>query len=176
MASKRDSPEVLPEVIIENDKKKERAAILREKVQRAREESELLALYREEIAILKEEIGDLSEINKELDLLRRSTAVDARRKDIRYIRQLDEIMDTMLTGIIENKDDLRQAIKSIIQKGNLKLLKDLMIAFGVAIEKRESLLGFDETRQMKKRKMNLKVVFRGADGTQAGVSIEQDKS
>lgn len=162
------------EVIIESDEKMERAKALREKVVRARGESELITLQAKEIATLKDELGDLNELNKQLDLLRRGVAVDSRRKDLLYIRKLDVVIDTVLSGIIDNQKELLSAINKMLKKGDMRGMKDLMVAFGVAVDKRESLLGFDETRHMKKRRMNLKVVFKGADGSQAGVSVEQE--
>ncbi len=121
------------------------------------------------------EIDDLTAITQRLDDIRKEVAVEARRKDIDYIRKMDVVMDTILTTLEDNKDKLSAAILEMLEKGNMKGLKELMVAFAVTVDKREGMLGFDETRQARKRRMNLRVMFKGPDGTQAGVSIEQEE-
>lgn len=129
----------------------------------------------EETAIeIYEEMDKLTVLSKDLEHIRQQVALEARRKDIDYVRKMDVVIDTILTTLTENKQKLSEAIVDMLDKGNMKALKELMVAFAVTVDKREAILGFDETRHARKRRMNLRVMFKGPDGTQAGVSIEQD--
>ncbi len=130
------------------------------------EKKEAVAMY--------DEIESLTDIMQKIEQLRKEVVLEARRSDIGYVRKIDIILETVLETLTENKDMLSKAVVESLRKASMKDLRELMVAMGVAIDKREMLLGFDETRRMRKRKMNLRVIFKGPNGTQAGVSVEQE--
>jgi flagellar capping protein FliD len=50
-----------------------------------------------------------------------------------------------------------------------------MISLGITLDKREKLLSFDEERLKRNdggKRTQFRVVFKGSDGSQAGVSVE----
>lgn len=124
-----------------------------------------------------DEIGSLSEISEQLSEMRERAALAARRKDIEHVDRLDRMMANILDSILDKFENdpksLSDSIGKIVEKGLMHQLKNLMITLAIAAEKRELLLGFDETRKSKDRRLKLQVVFKGKDGEQAGVSIEQ---
>lgn len=132
---------------------------------------------REQAIEMYEESDRLSELMKQLIELRREAMIIAKQKDIEYIDKLDNVIRTILEVLVDGQEDIADSIKRIIQEGNAKAFKELMIALGIVIDKRESLLGFDETRSRKeeKKKLRLRVLFNGPDGTRAGVSYEEEQ-
>ena len=117
---------------------------------------------------------NLTELVDDLEALRRRVAVEAKHKDIEYVRKTDRVINTILTTLTEHEEDFKNSILRMLKEGKMRDFKELMVAFGVTVDKREALLGFDETRSMKKRKFRLKVAFKGADGSQAGIMVEGD--
>ncbi len=115
------------------------------------------------------EIIDLSK--QELEKRREVQALEARLKDIGYIRKLDEVSETILDVLLED-DRLVDYLKRILDSGNVRAIQHVMVALGVTLDKREKLLGYDETRAAQTKKTQFKVLFKGADGSQAGVSVE----
>ena len=71
-------------------------------------------------------------------------------------------------------DRLDKFVDRMLKEGKGKDLQAIMIALGITLDKREQLLGFDESRMRRGegKRTQFKVVFKGADGSQAGVSVE----
>ncbi len=123
---------------------------------------------------LYDEMKSISDINKELESLREKAALVARKKDIDYVLQLDEFIETVLSTLAKDKVALSESISKMISGGNIKLLKELMVAIGITIDKREKLLGFDDQRRRQDgKKLKFEVLWKGGDGSQAGVKIEE---
>lgn len=127
----------------------------------------------------KEVIGknmeSLAAMAEELDELRKEAAVLARKKDIDYVEKIDDFIKTILDTVSEDKEQMKESIRKMIKDGNMKALKEMMVALGISVDKREALLSYDEHRRKKDaKKLKLQVLFRHSDGSQAGVSIEQD--
>ena len=123
---------------------------------------------------LYDEIQSVTEISQELEALREKAALIARKKDIDYVLQLDEFIETVLSSLANDKHVLAESIAKMLRGGNTKLLKELMVALGISIDKREKLLGFDDQRRKQdSRKLKFEVLWKGGDGSQAGVKIEE---
>jgi hypothetical protein len=123
-----------------------------------------------------EQIDSLAELSQQLQVLRERVAVEARRNDLEYVTKLDTIARTVLGTLADNTDMLRDAVLKMLDKGEIKRLKELMQALDLVVADRERLLGFDETRgQMSKRKLRLQVVWKGTDGSSTGISVEADE-
>jgi len=124
---------------------------------------------------LYDQMQSIAEITEELERLRERAALVARKRDIDYVMQLDEVVETILSTLVDNKANLANFVTKILQSGNARHLKELMVALGVTIDKREALLGFDQERSKggQKKKMRFEVLWKGGDGSQAGVKIEE---
>ena len=135
-------------------------------------------MEREQAIEMYEETERLSELMKQLMEMRREVMILARQRDIEYIDKFDNVIKIILETLVESKESLAGSIRQIIESGNAKALKELMIALGITLDKREMLLGFDETRGRRedKKKLKLRVLFSGPDGTRAGVSYEEESS
>ncbi len=115
------------------------------------------------------EIIDLSK--QELEKRREVQALEARMKDLRYIQKLDEVSETILNVLLED-DRLTNYLVKALDSGNVRAIQHILVSLGVTLDKREKLLGYDETRAAQTKKTQFKVLFKGADGSQAGVSVE----
>lgn len=123
---------------------------------------------------LNHQMENLSELAKRLEDMREEAALKARHKDIDYVEKLDDFISTVLDTLIGNRKTLEKSIVKMLEKGEIKKLKELMVALGISVDKRENLLGYDETRRgADKRKLRLRVVWKGTDGSQGGVDVEQ---
>jgi len=98
-------------------------------------------------------------------------ALEARLKDLKYIQKLDKVSETILDVLLED-DRLTNYLKKALDSGNVRAIQHVMVALGVTLDKREKLLGYDATRAAQMKKTQFKVLFKGTDGSQAGVSVE----
>lgn len=127
-------------------------------------------------ADLKEQM--LAEIEEEREVLaakREKKSLEARMKDLVYIDNIDQITQKLVDKLLE-EDKLDKFIDRMLEEGKGRDLQAIMIALGITLDKREKLLGFDEERLRRGegKKTMFKVVFKGADGSQAGVSVETE--
>ena len=126
---------------------------------------------RAELVKAKHDVEMLELSKQELEKRREVQALEARMKDLGYIRKLDEVSETILDILLED-GRLTNYLKKILDSGNVRAIQHIMVALGVTLDKREKLLGYDETRLKQTKKTQFKVLFKGADGSQAGVSVE----
>jgi len=110
----------------------------------------------------------IEELSEQLDRKRQLAALQAREDDIKHTDQLNELLETMLDALTQDKEAFKKAIAKCVEKGEMKQIKELMIALGIAIDKREVLLSYDEQRQPKKSRLKLQVMWK--DGTN-GIQI-----
>lgn len=103
-------------------------------------------------------------------------ALAARHNDLRYIRKMDEIIDKVLTAfedvIVEDPENLKEAMRKVLKKGDMIGFKNLMVALGVAYEKREQLLSFDSTRAQKQGNFTYEAVWVNKEGEKVGVKVK----
>jgi hypothetical protein len=127
-------------------------------------------------AELKEQvIAELEEQKDVLALHREKKSLEARMKDLVYIDQIDQITAKFVDKLLE-EDKLEKFLDRMLDEGKGKDLQAIMISLGITLDKREKLLGFDQERlQRDKKRQTFKVVFKGADGSQAGVSVESSE-
>lgn len=116
-------------------------------------------------------VQEIEKVENQLTMERQKMALEARLKDIKYTSELGDLIEIFLETLTEDPKTFKKVIKKIIEKGQMKELKDLMVALGIAIDKREALLGYDEHRQQKKGKMRLQVRWMGS--APGGVQIEE---
>jgi hypothetical protein len=127
---------------------------------------------------VRKELMSLTDMTDKLVERREEFAIESKMNDITYVRALDVLIKNVLDGLVEAVQDekiLNQVIKDTLKEGNFKALKDLMVSFGIVMEKRELLLGFDETRvttAADKKRMKLKIAWQGANGEQNAVQVE----
>ena len=126
---------------------------------------------RAELIKAKHDVEMIELSKQELEKQREVQALEARMKDLGYIRKLDEVSETILDILLED-GRLTNYLKKILDSGNVRAIQHIMVALGVTLDKREKLLGYDETRLKQTKKTQFKVLFKGADGSQAGVSVE----
>jgi len=125
-------------------------------------------------AELKEQV--IAEIEEQKDVLalhREKKALEARKKDLVLIEDIDKISRKLIDRLLDG-DRLDKFVDRMLKEGKGKDLQAIMIALGITLDKREQLLGFDESRMRRGegKRTQFKVVFKGADGSQAGVSVE----
>ena len=127
-------------------------------------------------AELKEQvIAELEEQKDVLALHREKKSLEARMKDLVYIDRIDQITAKFVDKLLE-EDKLEKFLDRMLEEGKGKDLQAIMISLGITLDKREKLLGFDQERlQRDKKRQTFKVVFKGADGSQAGVSVESSE-
>jgi translation initiation factor RLI1 len=126
-------------------------------------------------AELKEQvIAELEEQKDVLALHREKKALEARMKDLVYIDRIDQITAKFVDKLLE-EDKLEKFLDRMLEEGKGKDLQAIMISLGITLDKREKLLSFDEERLKRNdggKRTQFRVVFKGSDGSQAGVSVE----
>jgi|BioPla2DNA2_1021312.scaffolds.fasta_scaffold128426_2 hypothetical protein len=123
------------------------------------------------LARVERDVATIDQSKQELEKRREVLALEARLKDLRYIQKLDEVSETILDVLLED-DRLTNYLKKALDSGNVRAIQHILVSLGVTLDKREKLLGYDETRAAQTKKTQFKVLFKGADGSQAGVSVE----
>ncbi len=139
----------------------------------------LLQVPEEEEEILFPEVVGNTGI-KDLQVRQDQSAIEARYRDMRYLEQLDQFIDAMLDAMVQLKEDQPEFYKDMVEKsfksGNMKQVKDLLVALGVAYDKREQLLSFDNTRDKKGAGIaEFEFRFASPDGSQMGAKVSVGK-
>ena len=107
-------------------------------------------------------------------------ALIERKKDIEYVEKIDDLLSVFLNSFTEVIHEDEKLFKGYIRKafetGKFNQIRDMMISMlGIPLDKREMLLGFDETRQKKRSDhVKLEVVWKNNSGEQCGVRIEKE--
>jgi hypothetical protein len=123
----------------------------------------------------QEAIDSLAVYAQDLTEMRKQASIEARKADIDYINKLDRFISTTLEAITEDPETWKEIVKQMLQRGKMRELKDLMVSLGITMDKRESLLAFDDTRvKPSKKKLKLNVVWQGSDGSKMGAQAEVD--
>lgn len=117
---------------------------------------------------------------RDLQVRQEQTAIEARYRDMRYIEQLDEFIDAVLDAMAKLREENPEFYKDMVEKafknGNMKQVKDLLVALGVAYDKREQLLSFDNTREKKGVGIaEFEFRFATSDGSQMGAKVSVGK-
>ena len=134
-------------------------------------------------AELQNELNSLDALTKSLNekMLtekREEMMLTSRLKDIEYVNKMDELISIILDVLTEDgvKDKLRAGITKALEKGDMKQLKELMVAFAIPVDKREQLLGFDSTRTGdNKKKAKISFMFSGSNGEKCAGQVEVDQ-
>lgn len=117
---------------------------------------------------------------KDLQIRQEQTAIEARYKDLEYLKMLEDIIESAYQALkevqAETPEKFKEMVRKSLSKGDFKQFRELMTALGIAYDKREQLLSFDETR--KQRGVGItefEFRFASPDGAQAGVRMKMDK-
>ena len=112
---------------------------------------------------------------EELQTQREIKQYESRLKDLELIDNMDRVAEIFMNALLDDDGEkLRAFVDRVVRGGKGRDLKDMMLALGVALDKRDKLLGFDEHRAKQQKKTKFQVLFKGNDGTQAGVSVETE--
>ena len=98
----------------------------------------------------------IDQSKQELEKRREVLALEARLKDLRYIQKLDEVSETILDVLLED-DRLTNYLKKALDSGNVRAIQHILVSLGVTLDKREKLLGYDETRAAQTKKTQFKL-------------------
>jgi len=116
---------------------------------------------------------------KDLQVRQEQTAIEARYKDLEYLKMLEDIIEGAYQALkevqAETPEKFKEMVAKSLNKGDFKQFRELMTALGIAYDKREQLLSFDETR--KQRGVGItefEFRFASPDGAQAGVRMKMD--
>lgn len=144
------------------------------------EKNEIISINPEEYVVdltgFETKIEELSQKTEELDSLREKMSIDAKFKDLEYVESIDSFISAVLGAMAEIKNDpraLKTAVKTMIANGQFTKLRDLFTALGIAVDKRNEMLGYDSSRQQAgKRKLKLQVLWKGSTGDGAAIQAE----
>jgi hypothetical protein len=116
---------------------------------------------------------------KDLQVRQEQTAIEARYKDLEYLKMLEDIIEGAYQALkevqAETPEKFKEMVAKSLNKGDFKQFRELMMALGIAYDKREQLLSFDDTR--KQRGVGItefEFRFASPDGAQAGVKMKMD--
>jgi 23S rRNA maturation mini-RNase III len=128
----------------------------------------------EQAIAIQEKMESLAEMHEKLVERQREVALDSRKRDLDIIEKLASVVENILDPLMEetSKPELKKAIEKIVAAGDFKKLREIMHVVDSALERREALLGFDETREDNRKKCKLRFLFKGKDGSMAGTEIE----
>lgn len=128
----------------------------------------------EQAIAIQEKMESLAEMHEKLVERQREVALDSRKRDLDIIEKLASVVENILDPLMEetSKPELKKAIEKIVAAGDFKKLREIMYVVDSALERREALLGFDETREDNRKKCKLRFLFKGKDGSMAGTEIE----
>jgi hypothetical protein len=124
------------------------------------------------------QMESLAQMAIDLAKRREEMSLRARKQDIEYVEKLDTLVKTVLDALI-SEDSVKAfaaQIPKLIADGQLQKLTSIMTSLGIAIDKREMFLSFDQTRAgaggKNKSKLKLNLLWKGGDGEPMGVQAE----
>lgn len=123
--------------------------------------------------ILKTEADDLKTLTAELVALRERANVDGRIKNLNHIKKLDEFIEGVLDKLTSPDmfDLLDAGMKAAIAKGDIKQYKELMVAIGIALDKKNAMIDDSGFTDGRKKNVKIAVNFANNGSTQIGVQM-----
>lgn len=116
---------------------------------------------------------------KDLQIRQEQTAIEARYKDLEYLKMLEDIIESAYQALkevqAETPEKFKEMARKSLSKGDFKQFRELMTALGIAYDKREQLLSFDETRKQKGVGITeFEFRFASPEGAQMGARVKVD--
>lgn len=116
---------------------------------------------------------------KDLKVRQEQTAIEARYKDLEYLKMLEDIVEGAYQALkevqAETPEKFKEMVTKALNKGDFKQFKELMTALGIVFDKREQLLSFDETRKQKGVGITeFEFRFASPEGAQMGARVKVD--
>jgi len=134
---------------------------------------------RKEKVEMATQLATLAELSKKLTDARERLSVESRLRDVEYVKRLDAFIAVVLDALAEIQNRpalLKKVVREVIKNGQFTKLKDLMTTVGIAADKRNDLLAYDEARHpASKKKLKLSIVWKKDPETgieQGGVQAE----
>jgi len=129
-----------------------------------------------ERAALKNDIETLTDLKNQLEERRNEANLLARLNDVEYVEKLDLFVSTVLDALTEDPEVTKEAIKTMVKSGNAAKLQNLMTTLGIAMDKRETLMGFDETRvgDRSKKKLKLQLAWKGSANGENTLAVQAE--
>lgn len=116
---------------------------------------------------------------KDLQIRQEQTAIEARYKDLEYLKMLEDIIESAYQALkevqAETPEKFKEMVTKALNKGDFKQFRELMTALGIVFDKREQLLSFDETRKQKGVGITeFEFRFASPEGAQMGARVKVD--
>jgi len=125
----------------------------------------------------------LADLSNKLTSTREMLSVESRLQDVEYVKQLDAFISVVLEALAEVEKRptlLKRVVRDIIKNGQFTKLRDLMTTVGIAADKRNAFLSYDEARSpLSKKKLKLNIVWKKEPMTgaieQGGIQAEVEE-
>jgi hypothetical protein len=128
---------------------------------------------RERANVLKAEIVDLKTLTAELVSLRERANVQGRITNLQLIEKIDSFLTNMMDMLTtdEMNQRMEQAMFKALEKGDVKQVKELMVAIGIALDKKNAMIEGSGFTDGKKKNVKIAVNFANDGSTQVGVNV-----
>jgi hypothetical protein len=123
--------------------------------------------------VLKTEFQDLKALTAELVALRERANVQGRIKNLKLIEKIDSFLENMMDMLTTEQmnERMETAMFKALEKGDIKQVKELMVAIGIALDKKNAMLESSGFTDGNKRHVKIAVNFANDGSTQVGVNV-----